>query len=78
MKKNIKIYKFKWKYLNLNKGKQIWTRAEKYCNSNINLLMTIKTFEVGEIFVEKYKKLLKSIIIFDIEQKYLNSSIEKR
>ena len=49
------------------KGKQIWTRAEKYCNSNINLLMTIKTFEVGEIFVEKYKKLLKSIIIFDIE-----------
>ena len=40
--------------------------------------MTIKTFEVGEIFVEKYKKLLKSIIIFDIEQKYLNSSIEKR
>ena len=29
--------------------------------------MTIKTFEVGEIFVENYKKLLKSIIIFDIE-----------
>ena len=55
--KNIKIYKFKWKYLNLNKGKQIWTRAEKYCNSNINLLMTMKTFEVGVWTFEVCRKI---------------------